>query len=93
MRSVILKGAEIACINYFILSGQASYEILKLFCNCRGERSQILRWGGKGSLTSLCVRGAATDSRLGTWHHLTSPLVDQRPHFVPLKQSSSGSTT
>lgn len=78
MRSVILKGAEIARINYFFLSGQTSYEILKLFCDYRGERSQIL--GGKESLVCgccpccmwqhsppLCVRGAATDSRLGTW--------------------------
>lgn len=101
MRSVILKGTEIACINYFFLSGQIfdiSYEILKLFCDYRGESSQIL--GGKGSLwlhgaalTSPCVRGAAADSRLGTWHDPTRPLVDHRPYFLPLKPSSSGSTT
>lgn len=75
MRSVILKGTEIACINYFILSGQTSHEILELFCDCGGENSQIL--GGKGSLICGCcmgqhspprVRGAAADSRLGTWH-------------------------
>lgn len=52
MRSVILKGTEIACTNYFILSGQTSHEILKLFCDYRGENSQIL--GGKGSLICGC---------------------------------------
>ena len=49
MRSVILKGTEIACINYLILSRQTYHKILKLFCDYgEGENGQTM--GGKGPL-------------------------------------------
>lgn len=62
MRSVILKRTETACINYFLLSGQTSYKIFKLFCTV--EEITAKSWVGRDLWSVAVLHGAAVPGEL-----------------------------